>query len=73
MNVQCESCGDEAIHYLVCDNIGRDNKTPMCVNCSNQHEQIAQETNDHEIRHFGGAYGLVTFHYEPLSELTEAS
>lgn len=40
--------------------------TPICDNCAREHEQISDEINEHEMRNFGGAYGLVTFHYLPI-------
>lgn len=64
--VECESCGQEAIHYLITDNLGYPNKIPLCGDCTQEHEHLAQDTNEHEMRNFGGAYGLVAYHYEPL-------
>lgn len=32
---------------------------PMCDRCYRHHLECAQEVNDHEMRNFGGAYGLV--------------
>tara|TARA_Y100001960_G_C14752571_1_gene869380 strand:- start:697 stop:858 length:162 start_codon:yes stop_codon:yes gene_type:complete len=28
----------------------------------------AQEVNDHEMKHFGGAYGLVSYRYYPITQ-----
>lgn len=64
--VECAKCGHPAIHYLVMDNLGYPNKTPLCGDCTQEHEHLAQDTNEHEMRNFGGVYGLVSYHYEPL-------
>lgn len=32
--VECESCGQEAIHYLITDNLGYPNKIPLCGGCT---------------------------------------
>lgn len=39
---------------------------PICEDCAAKHDAISSEINDHEMRHFGGAYGQVTYHYLPL-------
>lgn len=65
--IECAKCCHPAIHYLVMDNLGYPNKTPLCGDCTQEHEHLAQDTNEHEMRNFGCAYGLVTYHYEPLA------
>lgn len=39
---------------------------PMCDNCFQDHEWKAQEVNEHEMRNFGGAYGLVTYEVKDI-------
>lgn len=69
----CEKCGREAVHYLVMDNLPQPGRRmPFCEYCTQEHEANAQEVNDHEMRHFGGSYGLVTYHYEPLAAAPSA-
>lgn len=63
--LNCESCGEPAAKLCQmttheCDPM------PICENCAADHDQKAQEVNDHEMAEFGGAYGLCTYHYLPL-------
>jgi len=39
---------------------------PICGDCMQDNDQTANEINDHEMKCFGGAYGLVTYHYMPI-------
>jgi hypothetical protein len=34
---------------------------PMCIDAYHKHLENAEDTNRHEMEHFGGAYGLVTW------------
>lgn len=61
----CEQCQQPASTYIIYTNVS-DTKHPICDCCARQHEQTAQEINQHEMDNFGGAYGLVTWAYEPL-------
>lgn len=71
---ECEKCGREAVHYLVMDNLPQQGRRmPFCEYCTREHEETAREVNDHEMRNFGGTYGLVAFHYEPLAAAPAAS
>ena len=65
----CESCGEPATKLCQmtthqCDPM------PICESCAADHDQKAQEVNDHEMSEFGGAYGLCTYHYLPLPSAT---
>ncbi|MEQ1560395.1 MAG: hypothetical protein ABL933_15850 [Methyloglobulus sp.] len=44
---------------------------PICEECAERHEANAAEVNDHEMRNFGGAYGLVSWTYLPLTHNAE--
>jgi len=37
---------------------------PMCDDCYNYNMSMAQEVNDHEMRNFGGYYGVVSWDEE---------
>jgi hypothetical protein len=53
------------------DNLGYPNCTPMCDRCLREHEKTQRDINEHEMRNFGGAYGLISSHCVPLSEIPE--
>lgn len=63
--VACERCGEKATKNIIYTNISQ-TEHPICERCAWEHEQTANEINQHEIARFGGAYGLVTFQYTPL-------
>lgn len=58
-------CGGEAYHMCRMNNIP--NPFPICVDCMHENDWKAQEVNDHEMRNFGGAYGLVSYEYIPIT------
>jgi len=40
---------------------------PICEDCAAHHEEQAAEVNEHEMKHFGGSHGLVSWTYLPLT------
>ena len=38
----------------------------ICEQCAANHEMQAAEVNEHEMKHFGGGYGLVSWTYLPF-------
>ncbi len=63
--LRCEKCQSAATKLCQmttheCDPM------PICEDCAAEHDSIAAEINDHEMREFGGEYGMVTYHYLPL-------
>lgn len=59
-------CGGEAALEIKFTNIPDEFK-PMCQECYNDHLDKAKDTNDHEMKNFGGAYGLVTWEERPVT------
>ena len=59
-------CGATAYCLIRHTNLPEHNFTPICLSCLQEHEQNAQEVNEHEMHNFGGAYGLVTWETKPL-------
>ena len=55
------NCGEPAIVAIHFTNYDHRAWAPCCQRCYETHLDNAQDTNDHEMRHFGGAYGLVTW------------
>lgn len=55
------NCGEPAIVAIHFTNYDHRAWAPLCQRCYETHLDNAQDTNDHEMRHFGGAYGLVTW------------
>lgn len=55
------NCGDPAILGIHFTNYDHRSWVPVCERCYQQHLENAQDTNDHEMRYFGGAWGLVTW------------
>lgn len=43
----------------------------MCDRCLQTHYEMAQDTNDHEMRHFGGSFGLVTWEERDIDSATQ--
>jgi hypothetical protein len=63
------NCGEPASKLVRMHNLPADREPqPICEACAAHHEAMAQDTNDHEMRNFGGAYGLVSWTYLPLPE-----
>ncbi len=63
--LRCEKCQSAATKLCQmttheCDPM------PICEDCAAEHDSIAAEINDHEMREFGAEYGMVTYHYLPL-------
>lgn len=54
-------CGDSAVIAVHMTNIANPRWIPQCERCYRHHLDCSNEVNDHEMRHFGGAYGLVTW------------
>jgi hypothetical protein len=54
----CEKCGFDS-DILVVWATGEGRKHPYCSSCLREFEETAREVDDHEIKHFNGAYGLV--------------
>lgn len=54
-------CGEPAIIGIHFTNFDHRRWIPQCERCYHTHLENAQDTNDHEMRRFGGAYGLVTW------------
>lgn len=67
----CRKCGAPASGLLVMTNIEAEGD-PMCRDCLAENEAISNEINDHEMRNFGGAYGLVTYRVDPLPSAAAA-
>lgn len=61
------NCGNQAFH--MCQMTTHECEPfPICTYCMQENDWKAQEVNDHEMKHFGGAYGLVTYHYYPITQ-----
>lgn len=69
MEYDCKNCGRPAIVAVVMDNLPYANYTPLCDYCLQEHWETEQEIADHEMRHFGGAYGIPCSHTVPLEEI----
>ena len=54
-------CGEPAIVGIHFTNFDHRRWIPNCDRCYHTHLENAQDTNDHEMHHFGGAWGLVTW------------
>jgi hypothetical protein len=54
----CEKCGFDS-DILVVWATGEGRKHPYCSSCLREFEETAREVDEHEIKHFNGAYGLV--------------
>lgn len=67
--IRCIRCNGLATRKMVPDNIQLPEGNPgceLCEACIQYHVWQAEEVNEHEMRNFGGAWGLVTYHFEPL-------
>ena len=50
------NCGNQAFH--MCQMTTHECEPfPICTYCMQENDWKAQEVNDHEMQHFGGAYG----------------
>lgn len=68
--LECENCRQPATK--LCQMTTHDcDPMPICEQCAAQHDATAAEINEREMREFGGAYGMVTYHYLPLPEATQ--
>jgi hypothetical protein len=64
-------CGETAIIGLHFTNFDHRKWIPNCERCYQTHLENAQDTNDHEMRHFGGAWGLVTWEERDVAGATQ--
>lgn len=64
-------CDGLAVIAVLPTNIPHPRWQPQCERCYRHHLECAQEVNDHEMRHFGGAYGLVTWDERGLEGATQ--
>jgi hypothetical protein len=55
------NCGEAAIKGIMFTNFNHGAWAAICDRCLQHHYEMAQDTNDHEMRHFGGSFGLVTW------------
>lgn len=64
--VKCPQCGRSAeleVRYTNIDGTWE----PICRSCQQNNEAQSQEVIEHEMKHFGGAYGFPTWETRPLS------
>ena len=64
--IKCCQCPNDADIEVRYTNVSSE-WGPICNSCQQHNEAVSQDVIDHEMKHFGGAYGLPTWETRPLS------
>lgn len=68
----CVRCGEKATHELRPPNV-TDEWSDYCESCMRQEYETCQEVADHEMRHFGGEYGIPTLESRKIISIPDQS
>jgi hypothetical protein len=70
---KCEWCAAPAAKLKRFPDVPDAQWRPICEACDANQVEESQEVIDHEMRHFGGAYGIPRWEYAPLNDYPRES